>query len=304
MVLLPEAETSAMVVFSYGWCAPRVQNGAVQIRVSVQLSVNQWPPPGYSGREQSGFQGSGCMTGSADSDEHVQLQLGLYVLGGLSPDEHVAVGEHLARCAVCRAESMELAEIPALLSLLTAGDIEELTRESPVPVPHAAPVSAKPARDDATGPRSEREDSTGPGRARRARLSGRTRFVLASVLVALVVGVGIGVWLRGTAPDAITLVGSETNAATGVAMSVTVVGHDQQSHVDITGQGFSIGTAYQLQAVDVQGHSPTIAQWVANRQSFTFSGDLNVAPADLASFSVTRADGTVVVTVKVAEHGG
>src|SRR5262245_14760762 len=61
----------------------------------------------------------GCMTQPASEDDHVQLQLGLYVLGGLSPEDRQAVEEHLRRCPRCDAERADLAEVTAFLSLLT-----------------------------------------------------------------------------------------------------------------------------------------------------------------------------------------
>lgn len=45
--------------------------------------------------------------------------LGAYVLGGLHPDETLAVERHLEACAGCRAERAELATAPALLDLAT-----------------------------------------------------------------------------------------------------------------------------------------------------------------------------------------
>jgi len=51
---------------------------------------------------------------------HVQLLLGAYVLGGLSPAEKADVEAHLPRCAQCQAEYEELACVPSWLDLLRA----------------------------------------------------------------------------------------------------------------------------------------------------------------------------------------
>ncbi len=51
---------------------------------------------------------------------HVQMLLGAYLLGGLSEHEEYSVRAHLRRCAKCRAEHDELAEILPLLDLLAA----------------------------------------------------------------------------------------------------------------------------------------------------------------------------------------
>jgi predicted anti-sigma-YlaC factor YlaD len=53
---------------------------------------------------------------------HVQLQLGAYVLGGLSAAEEAAVQAHLDRCAQCRDEYEELACVPSFLDLLGGDD--------------------------------------------------------------------------------------------------------------------------------------------------------------------------------------
>jgi anti-sigma factor RsiW len=53
---------------------------------------------------------------------HVQLLLGAYVLGGLSPAEKADVEAHLAQCARCQAEYEELACVPLWLDLLQAED--------------------------------------------------------------------------------------------------------------------------------------------------------------------------------------
>jgi hypothetical protein len=61
---------------------------------------------------------------------HVRLLLGVYVLGGLSEHEEYSVRMHLSRCAPCRAEYDELADVPALLDLLAedkaAGGVNDL----------------------------------------------------------------------------------------------------------------------------------------------------------------------------------
>jgi hypothetical protein len=62
------------------------------------------------------------MSSTVDSDEHVRLEIGVYVLGALAAPERVAVEEHLHRCPSCRQECDELAEVVALLSLLPVHD--------------------------------------------------------------------------------------------------------------------------------------------------------------------------------------
>jgi anti-sigma factor RsiW len=79
-----------------------------------------------------------------EARDDFQLQLGLFVVGALPLDEHLAVEDHLAQCAACRAECDELSEVPALLSLLSDDGIRTLTDEfSPVDQ-RRQPVSEDP----------------------------------------------------------------------------------------------------------------------------------------------------------------
>jgi Putative zinc-finger len=49
--------------------------------------------------------------------DHVRIDLGGYVLGGLEPDEAERVREHLAHCSECAREHAALAGLPRLLTL-------------------------------------------------------------------------------------------------------------------------------------------------------------------------------------------
>jgi hypothetical protein len=68
------------------------------------------------------------MTGSGPACRQVKVLLGVYVLGGLRGYQETRVGTHLARCARCRAEYEELAEVPALLDMITGEEAAEAER--------------------------------------------------------------------------------------------------------------------------------------------------------------------------------
>jgi anti-sigma factor RsiW len=61
-----------------------------------------------------------------DPGGHVELLLGLYVVGGLEPEERQRVELHVPRCSRCRHEWEEIRDVPAYLSLLAEEDIAEL----------------------------------------------------------------------------------------------------------------------------------------------------------------------------------
>lgn len=267
------------------------------------------------------------MTQAAGKDSHVQQLLGMYVLGALSPDEHVAVEDHLAECGVCRTECAELGEVSAFLDLLSQADVDALAEAFPltpagsapeVPqVPHVPPPRAAPsARPSAGAPPTHGPPSgTAPagrpagrgarpaGSARRGRaLGGRpVRVVLAAVAIALVLGVGVGVWLTvGSTGSTVAFAGSEANAATGVSMSVSVAAQGNGSHVDATVNGLTAGVEYQLYAVDAAGHTMVVARWVPDHGSQAVSGDIPTSVSDLAFFSVAEQGGAVLVTLRLA----
>lgn len=63
-------------------------------------------------------------TEAAEGGGHVQLQLGAYVLGGLSAAEEADVRAHLDRCVRCRAAHEELAVVPPWLDLLRSDEAD------------------------------------------------------------------------------------------------------------------------------------------------------------------------------------
>jgi hypothetical protein len=239
----------------------------------------------------------------------------LYVLGALSSVESGAVEEHLAGCAECRAECRELSEVPAFLSLLTQEDVRSLADEfaprtqdikefAAVPAPRVqagAPPSRPPTGPTTTHPRPSGDQRRLPKPANLRRPRHRSRFVLAAVALALIAGVSLGLELASNSPSAVTFAGSETNTVTGVTMSVTVVGVANGSHVTATVKGLHPGVEYNLYAVDSQGHTQTVAQWLAEDKPYAYAADVQVRADDLAFFTIAGTDGQVVVTVKVAK---
>ncbi|MET7620070.1 zf-HC2 domain-containing protein [Streptomyces sp. NPDC005408] len=54
---------------------------------------------------------------------HVELLLGAYVLGALSPAEDARVSGHLQHCDPCRTAYLDMADAPALLALFSEEDL-------------------------------------------------------------------------------------------------------------------------------------------------------------------------------------
>jgi hypothetical protein len=74
-----------------------------------------------------GIHVAGAPTGAAD---HVLLHLGAYVLGGLCPDEAIAVTGHLAACVECQQEADRLMEVRGWLDQLSPEDLQILADQS------------------------------------------------------------------------------------------------------------------------------------------------------------------------------
>jgi anti-sigma factor RsiW len=250
------------------------------------------------------------MTQPPAEPEHVQLQLGLYVLGALSSIEAGVVDRHLARCAECRAEYAELSEVLTLLSLLSTEDVRSIgnelaPRSGAAARPPATPAGASsPApHRPATRPAAARPEAAGPRPSAGRRRMRRFRLIVAAVGLALVFAVTIGLLLLPGSPTEMTLTGSDTNTATGATMSVAVVGADQPVHVTASMTGLSPGVPYRLNAVDSRSTVISVTQWVAENKPYTYSGIVAVPANDLAFFTVTQLDGRAVITVKVARSG-
>ncbi|MEV0133536.1 zf-HC2 domain-containing protein [Dactylosporangium sp. NPDC050688] len=94
------------------------------------------------------------MTQPPAGPEHVQLQLGLYVLGALCSVEAGVVDQHLTWCAECRAERAELSQVLTLLSFLSTEDVRSIGNEFAPGTGAAERPSATPA--EASSPASER----------------------------------------------------------------------------------------------------------------------------------------------------
>ena len=67
---------------------------------------------------------------STDTCAQIRPELGVYVLGAISPSDRLRVGRHLETCKRCRAEVAGLADLPGLLARLPPGTIARLAAVS------------------------------------------------------------------------------------------------------------------------------------------------------------------------------
>ena len=240
--------------------------------------------------------------------EHVE-HLGVFVLDALSSEEDRTVARHLAVCPECEAEAAGLQDVRRLLDRLSEDDVDELIRRHNS-VPHrpqddSAQPKPGPPNHGSRGARPPRGPSgkvpaVKRTSGRRSRWSLRTRAVLASVVVALGVGTGIGAWLATRGPVEIQLAGAQTDSQSGVSVSVTVVGSPSGAHVEAVIQGLTMDEAYRLYAVGDHGDSEVAAAWTGTGSVQGVAGDVTIQIERLTAVTLARSDGQVIVTVHLS----
>jgi hypothetical protein len=267
------------------------------------------------------------MSHTSLGDGHVQLSLGLYVMGTLPKSERVAVKAHLSECAQCRDECIELTEMPSLLAMLTDANIQTLGQlgaapESP-PRPglgtsspnSGSPRSPSPNRLRSAPARPPRhataaadaggrgpKDGSGPA-ATSARGRGRRVLVVAAAVIAVIVAsaLGISTWVESSEQSInTTLTADATDPGTGASLSVVVNPEAGGARVQATVYGLRPGQEYQLFGVSVDGQTQVVSHWTGTAEANTVVGHVTGAPNRLAFVTVALLDGTPVVSVRVA----
>ena len=62
------------------------------------------------------------MTRNGPGCHYIRILYGAYILGGLQGHDETPIRTHLARCARCRADHEELAELPSLEDLINRAE--------------------------------------------------------------------------------------------------------------------------------------------------------------------------------------
>ncbi|MGW5556467.1 zf-HC2 domain-containing protein [Micromonospora sp. NPDC003944] len=237
-------------------------------------------------------------------------KIALYVAGRISGSEQWEVEEHLAHCADCLQESQVLGDAVLALAVLGEGDRRELVADFGVPIAATAmrggarPVtgSAPPSRADA-----ERRPASRPsGPARPGSRSGRQlrrKPLLAAgglvLVVLLAIGGVLGQSLLNESPPPVALVADSGGSASGAVLSVTVSPNGGDAAVRATVSGLEAGRNYRFYVTDVAGNSYDIAGLTGTGQTQDLTGACPVPMDRLERFSVTAADGALVVAATV-----
>ncbi|MGY1742228.1 MULTISPECIES: anti-sigma factor family protein [unclassified Blastococcus] len=202
--------------------------------------------------------------------------LGAYVLGALERDERRRVEEHLAGCAVCRAELTEFRDLPALLSRV---DPAELT---------GPPVQPPPDLYDRV--RAAVDEQARPRRSRRLLLA-------AAALVVAVAAAAVWVVLATRPGDGPT---THTAAAGDVEISVIATGEPGGTDLDVTVAGLASYTQCHLLVVDRDGGWHEAGEWAATHDGDGwFRGWTDVQRDALAAVVLRDGTGQELIRVPV-----
>jgi len=200
--------------------------------------------------------------------DHVRPDIGAYVLGGLEPEEEVAVREHLATCSECASEHASLAGLPRLLALAA-------------PMAEAGPPPAaieERVLDAIAGELPQQPPRAPRRRLPRARVLVPAAVALAAVVVALVIALGGGdeqtpgfeVALRPAAGETASGRAVLASADAGITMQLWVRGLPRDPGIvyevmcDAPGWSASAGTF----RVDSHGRAHVVLNTAARRGEY------------------------------------
>jgi Putative zinc-finger len=219
--------------------------------------------------------------------------LAAYALRLLNEREVVALDEHLAGCATCRAELAELQEEEAMLGS----------------VPDEAFIEGPPPGGDLVLQRTLRRIRAESG----ARTRWRNIGVAAAAVLALAAAGGVGVVVGhevetttavaqpGRAAPAGALTFSATDAQSGSRMTVTITPAAGWVRLKVDAGGIPAGERCRLVVVDSAGRRMVAGGWVVSptgaKRGTSVAGSAAVAADDVAAVEIENEQGQRFVTV-------
>jgi hypothetical protein len=199
-----------------------------------------------------------------DAVQHVDLELGLYVLGALGSEDMALVEDHLRQCASCTDAYDFIRDLPSLLARQSPEDVAHLLATTGGNAGNGKRASHMPAVSTAAA------HPVIPGQGRSRRRPGRP-FVMTNA----------------------------SDTACGICATVTVWSSPPGSTVELLVHGLKAGVRYALTAVSRGGRTLPVIEWVATGADQTVHCEVAVAVGELTSFAVAGPDG-VVLTVPFA----
>ncbi|MER5927182.1 anti-sigma factor [Streptomyces mirabilis] len=259
---------------------------------------------------------------SAEHDA-LRLTLGGYVLGTLPSADMKQVRVHLAACAECQAEHVQLAGLPALLATVTETQAEASGQTVPTADRDLTDRLVARAAESAQGSLPERPAAPAVSQtpeggvlerllqqaAARRRKSWRLQLAGAAVSLMLIAAAAGGTWLAAAGS-----VGSQakppgpttwrtfsgSDPTTGVSASVKVSPSAWGSLLQISAREAPAGITCRLQAVGPGGARADGATWRAGEYppGTTIPGAVDMAPGAIEHFEILAGNGQKLVTIR------
>jgi anti-sigma-K factor RskA len=206
--------------------------------------------------------------------EAIREALGAYTVGALDPAERAVVEQHLSGCGACRDELARLAGLPALLSRLSADEVE-------------AALQARPQTTAAAS-----LEAMGRWRRGLRRELWGWRVAAAAAAAALLV-----VALPLTARDAEPVFSPQPVAADAAAMEASVRVAEQPWGMQVTLEAANLPPreGYALWALTDDDHRALAASWQPTSDgAVQLDGACYVSPDTLLQFELTDPEGEVL----------
>ncbi|QIY98678.1 anti-sigma factor [Streptomyces sp. S1D4-11] len=255
--------------------------------------------------------------------EALRLTLGGYVLGTLPSADMEQVCVHLAACAECRAEHVQLAGLPELLATVTEAEAEAAGQTVPTADRDLTDRLVARAAESAQGSLPERPAAPAVSQtpeggvlerllqqaAARRRKSWRLQLAGAAVSLTLIAAAAGGTWLAavGSVSSQAKPPGPTTwrtfsgsDPTTGVSASVKVSPSAWGSLLQISAREAPAGITCRLQAVGPGGARADGATWRAGEYppGTTIPGAVAMSPGAIEHFEILAGNGQKLVTIR------
>ena len=237
----------------------------------------------------------GGQVSGAHGCEQIRPELGVYVLGAITPADRAVVDRHLMSCPRCRDEVAELAGIPAMLRR----------------VPAAAELSGQhPGGDDPVQPPGLLD-----GLLRRVAASRRQRRWRLAAAAAVLTAAAVAGWVPQLLHPAAaplqatatwwTAAASGFDPVTRVGATVRYAPEPWGTELEATITGIAPGTACQIWATTASGQHAAVGGWTVTADDVATWHPVSVPfpAAALAAFDIT-ARGKILVTIPLRHDAG
>ena len=232
--------------------------------------------------------------------------VGAYVLGALDQAETDQVTVHLADCASCTEEYLDLLDLVPLLATVTESDAVHGPVE---PGPDVLGQTLAAWRRDTAIPHTSTAN-----RRRAPRPSRRARYAMASGALVLFAGIcAIGIlppahnrsdtwdtrisWIATA--DAGAAADADDPDADGATATVQVSAATWGSAIKLTIEHVPKGYECTMIVVAADGHSETAGTWKAPTSgTITIPGTVGIDPDEIASIQVRLPDGATLLTLQ------